>query len=352
MKMNKHLEIMTTWVSELGVNCELQNAIANGLSGVRLILKGSRPDTRTSIEAFCVETRRVNPEFKIMVDLPGSKPRLGYFGSPRSFVHDQSILLSYDTENISSDTIPTECLSLYRSSIKVGDRLLINDGETTFKVTETHDDYLKVTLVDENATIMSSRSINLPDSSVRFNALTLFDIESLHMLRGLDIDMVAVSMINNSSDIQKTQETLKALNIHSEIIAKIETPEALINLDEIISVADSLMIARGDLSTICGGTNLFSAQENIIETSNRIGTSIISATGLLTSLAKNSEPSISELCDISHLIQKGVHRFLLADAELCLAHPSRACKWIYNLYDKYKLSNVKNEEIAYVLRND
>lgn len=335
MQTNEPFEIMTTWVANLGMNRELRNAIASGLSGVRLILKGNRSSTRESIEALCYEARQVNPSFKVMVDLPGSKPRLGCFGSAKSFIRNQSLILSYDTQSVSPDTIPTEYLSLYRSSIKVGDRILVNDGRTTFEVIETQDDYLKVILVDENATIMSSRSINLPDSKVDFKALTSLDKESLHMLKGLDIDMVAISMVNNASDIIRTRETLEELNLHSEIIAKIETPEAIINLDAIATATNSLMIARGDLTTLCSGVDLFFMQEKIIESGNKIGRSVIGATGLLTSLAKDNEPSISELCDASYLIHRGVHRFLFADAELCLNHPTRACKWICGLFEKY-----------------
>lgn len=334
-------EIATTWIAALGVNQELRSAISKGLSAARLILKGNIQNQKPSIKDFCVEARKLKSDFKVMVDLPGSKPRLGYLGTPRFVVHGQSLTLSYSSKYINNDLIPTECLSKYQSAIKVGHRILVNDGKTTLEVCEVSSDHIKVVIVDKNAIIMSGRSLNLPDSEVRFSAFTSLDEDSLRDLCDVGIDMVAVSMVNDSSDICRVRNVLETLDLPVELIAKIETPEALLHLDEIVENSDSLMIARGDLTTLCGGVNLFSAQEQIIKAGSVFNKDIICATGLLSSIGEVPNPSISEVCDASYLIQQGVSRFLLADADLALKYPTYACDWINALYSRYEHSSIE-----------
>ena len=325
------LEITTTWIASKGLDHTLLSAIAAGLSGVRLIMKGNQKELKLSISKFCRDVRNIVPNFKIMIDLPGSKPRLGNFARPIALKQGESIALAFGATPVSDRLVPSEYLFPYRSSVKIGDRLLVNDGSTTFRISDIFDDYIVLQLVDLTAILTPNRSINLPDSQVSFEALTPFDIESLELLSGLHIDMVALSMVTNSFDIERVRSALSSIGLLSEIIAKIETPEALSDINNIAEQADALMIARGDMTTLCGADNLFSAQEAVIQAGLTCHKSVISATGLLTSLAESDEPSISELCDVGYLLERGVRRFLLSDASLSLGHPNRACRWLNSL---------------------
>ena len=333
----QELEITTTWTLSRGLNQDLRAAINNGLTGVRLILKGKNKSLRTSIYDFYCSVRKVAPNFKIMVDLPGGKPRLGNFIDSIFIEKGQLLSLSYSNEHYSTDAIPTEYLKPYSSFINVGDRVLVNDGCSTFEILSTYEDGITIQLVDDFATLMPNRSINLPDSNLSYNALTDSDIDMLAQLEGLDINMVAISMVSNASDVVRAKELLLSLNLNAELIAKIETPEALSCLPEISVEADSMMIARGDLTTLCGEDNLFAAQVKIIKAGRKYSKSLIGATGLLASLGSCKKPSISEICDASFLLQCGLSRFLLADGDLCFSFPNRGCAWLKYLYSNIKI---------------
>lgn len=332
---NNALEVIATWSINYGLNNILHEAITEGLSGVRLILKGQHKELPAAIDQFCHAVKKINPNFKIMIDLPGSKPRFGNFDSPLIVNKGDLITFSFNVAHTTDNAYPTEYLGLYSSEIKIGDRLLTNDGTTTFIVNDLLDDCIIVRLLDQCATIVSNRSINLPDSKVNFKALSPVDVNAISQLTGLNFDMIAISMVNTDSDIIESREIMFSLGFQSELIAKIETPKALLNLEKIVEKSDSLMIARGDLTTIYGGSNLFYAQKMIIDAGKKYNKSIIGATGLFASLSESEEPTISEFCDVGYLLASGISRFLLSDA-VSLNQPARACRWFKKQFDSFK----------------
>ena len=328
------LEMTTTWIASRGLDRILQSAINEGLSGVRLILKGKIDGLKLSIDQLRSEARKYNQNFKIMLDLPGSKPRLGWFAEPISIMQGQTLNFAFSSKRVFDGSIPTEHLTLYRDKIFTGHHLLLNDGRVKFEILNIEEAFLVARLINDSATLLPNRSITLPDSKVIFGSLTEIDIAALKQLKGIDIDMVAISMVSNPMDVKRVRDVLSSFGFQSEIIAKIETPEAITCLSGIAKQSDSLMIARGDLTILGGSDNVFFLQEKIIRASEEFKKSVISATGLLTSLAYSEEPSIGELCDVGYLMSRGIRRFLIADAELSLNNPATACRWFRKLLCK------------------
>lgn len=328
--MKSTLDIYTTWIAERGVNKVLLSALREGLSGVRLILKGMDEVSWEALDSFCYDIRRIAPLFKIMVDLPGTKPRLGHLEHTLNLSYGDTIELAYTSE-VSTNQIPTECLIQYSDSIECGHHLLVNDGKTTFKVTGKTKQAISVTLVDESATIISGRSINLPDSEAAFSALSDIDIQSIEKLKSREINSIAISMVNSPDNMEKAKVIMEKAGVKSELIAKIETPFGIDNVNEIALVSDSMMIARGDMTTLCGENRVFTGQNKVISAAVKHNKDIIAATGILSSLSFAHVPSIGDVCDVSYLLSLGVNRFLISDATLALQYPERACRWLKKL---------------------
>lgn len=330
--MHSVLDIYTTWIAERGVNKVLLSALSEGLSGVRLILKGMDETSWEALDCFCYDIKRISPLFKIMVDLPGTKPRLGHLKHALNLSFGDTIELAYTSE-VSANQIPTECLMQYSESIKCGQHLLVNDGKTTFEVTGKTKQAISVTLVDESATIISGRSINLPDSDTTFSALSNIDIQSIEKLKNREINSIAISMVNSPDEMKRAKVIMEKIGVKSELIAKIETPFGIDNVDEISLASDSMMIARGDMTTICGENKVFAGQNKVISAAVKHNKDIIAATGILSSLSLSHTPSIGDVCDVSYLLSFGLKRFLISDATLALQYPERACKWLKKLCD-------------------
>lgn len=328
--MKPMLDIYTTWIAERGVNKVLLSALREGLSGVRLILKGMDEISWEVLDSFCYDIRRIEPLFKIMVDLPGTKPRLGHLEHTLNLSYGDTIELAYTSE-MSANQIPTECLVQYSDSIECGHHLLVNDGKTTFKVTGKTRQAISITLVDESATIISGRSINLPDSETVFSALSDIDIQSIEKLKSREINSIAISMVNFPSNMENVKVIMEKEGVESELIAKIETPFGIDNVNEIAVMSDSMMIARGDMTTLCGENRVFTGQNKVISAAVKHNKDIIAATGILSSLSFSHVPSIGDVCDVSYLLSLGVNRFLISDATLALQYPERACRWLKKL---------------------
>lgn len=341
MTQNKEssLDIFASWIARKGLSGTLKAAIDSGLTGVRLIMKGDFSCISQEVLSFSGEVKSYAPNVKIMIDLPGSKPRLGKVEEEVTVKQGQFIYLHRNsfTQTHDNNHLCVEGLTEYWNYLNVNDRLLINDNETVFAIQEIDNEMISVQLISEDTSIISYRSICLPDSDIHYHGMTNYDIQALHSLVGIKtVDSVAISMVTKCEDVQHGREIINNILGDVEVIAKIETPEALCNISSICEYADTVMIARGDMRNLCNPERIFYNQQKVINTSNRHKTSIIAATGILTSLGSSPEPSISELCDVGFLISNGISRFLIADAELTLNHPARACEWIKKINNVLK----------------
>ena len=284
----------------------------SGASGVRLIAKGYKPaEYRKDYDML----QRVGGEeregFEIIVDLPGGKPRISSLVD--DFVVDRGMRLALQPEDDLHQapdgvrSVGTVGLMPFVTNLRKGHRVMVSDGSIEMRVVGVDQDYVLVEVETEVGTVTASRSINLPDSHVRYmsrgdddGTLVAFDRNS-HLT-------VAVSMVTAATDVSRIRQMLP----NARVIAKIESQRGLENLDEIADQADELLIARGDLSIELPIASIGAATETIANTARDNDCEHLVAAGFLESLEHRARPSTAEVCDMWHFHRMGTRRFLLS----------------------------------------
>ena len=178
-------------------------------------------------------------------------------------------------------------------------------------------------LVETAGTLKSRKGVNLPDTGLDVACLTPKDLDDLAFACAHDVDYVALSFVRRVSDIEDLRDRLRAANSRARIIAKIEHPEAIEKVEDIVKATDAVMVARGDLGVEMGPAEVPLLQKRIIELSRLNGRTVITATQMLESMVESSEPTRAEVSDVANAIFDGTAAVMLS-AETCQWRLSRA----------------------------
>ena len=259
----------------------------------------------------------------IMQDLQGPKVRVGLLEKPFSAVAGQEIILGKDV-SIDFDIFDT---------VRVGERILIEDGRIELKVTaksdivpgETGARLITCTTVT-GGIIQSHKGVNIPDSTILFPVITEKDIADLHFGLDHDIDAVAVSFVRNKADILEIKKIIAGHTAAPLVIAKIEKKEAIANIDEIIEASDGIMVARGDLGVEMPEEEVAILQKKIVELCRRAGKPVIVATQMLESMLSNPKPTRAEVSDVSNAVIDGTDCVMLSEETASGKYPVEAVK--------------------------
>ncbi len=229
--------------------------------------------------------------------------------------------------------------------VKVGERILLNDGKLTLKVTKILNDYELLARIFVGGKIRSRRGVNFPDSDISVSSLTAKDKKDLKFaLENLDFDFVALSFVRTAQDIKDLRKILNKHDKQIQIVAKIETPQALKNIDEILEATDAIMMARGDLAVEVGAENVPMAQKRIIKKANALGKPVIVATQMLESMINSPVPTRAEVSDISNAILDGADAVMLSEETAMGAYALEAVTVMRSVANKIE------EEINYAKR--
>ncbi len=215
----------------------------------------------------------------------------------------------------------------FTKEVKPDERVLLNDGKLTLKVLKKMDGHTLLAQVVLGGKIRSRRGVNLPDSNISVSSLTAKDKKDLAFaLENLEFDFVALSFVRNAKDILDLRKILNKHKSKAQIVAKIETPQALQNIDEILKVTDAVMVARGDLAVEIGAENVPMAQKRIIKKANSLGVPVIVATQMLESMINEATPTRAEVSDVSNAILDGADAVMLSEETAMGKYPVEAVK--------------------------
>ncbi|MBK7821557.1 MAG: pyruvate kinase [Tessaracoccus sp.] len=248
----------------------------------------------------------------VLADLQGPKIRLGRFADglkPHLEVGDTFIVT---TDDILGDA--QRCSTTYKGlpgDVKIGDQILIDDGNVGMRaveVTET-DVICEVTVA---GTVSNNKGINLPGVAVSVPAVSAKDEADLRWILHQDIDMVALSFVRSADDIKRVHEIMDEEGRRLPVIAKIEKPQALANLQEIIDAFDAFMVARGDLGVELPLEEVPLVQKRIIRAARKWAKPVIVATQMLESMISNPRPTRAEASDVANAILDGTDAVMLS----------------------------------------
>ncbi|MCR4323313.1 MAG: pyruvate kinase, partial [Candidatus Azambacteria bacterium] len=213
----------------------------------------------------------------------------------------------------------------FPKEVKNGHIIYIHDGRRKLEVVKIKgNDVICKVIVGGN--IKGRRGVNLPDSELSIGSLTKKDMHDLEFGLKYDVDFIALSFVRRAEDVVKLREILKKRGSQARIIAKIETPQAIQNIDEIISKADGVMVARGDLAIEVPAERVPLIQKMIIEKCNNLGKPVITATQMLESMIKNPVPTRAEVSDVANAILDGTDAIMLSEETALGDYPVEAVR--------------------------
>jgi pyruvate kinase len=247
----------------------------------------------------------------VFVDLQGPKIRLARF-------KDGPVLLKKGaTFKITIDDVDGDvniCGTTFKGlpqDVNVGDFLLIDDGKVKLRATEVTDTTV-TTEVEIPGQVSNNKGINLPGVAVNVPALSEKDEDDLRWGLKLGVDMVALSFVRNASDIERVHEIMREEGRKIPVIAKIEKPQAVENLEEIIDAFDAIMVARGDLGVELPLEQVPIVQKRAVELARRWAKPVIVATQMLESMISASIPTRAETSDVANAVLDGADALMLS----------------------------------------
>jgi pyruvate kinase len=259
-------------------------------------------------------------DIPIMQDLQGPKIRLNRFTKEQRINAGEELSLSICKD---VDDSPEKVCITYPglpNEVKNGQRILIDDGNVELKITGTSNDQIQATVI-KGGVLKPRKGVNLPDTKLSLPSLTEKDIKDLEFGASQKVDYVALSFVRSQKDILELKHHLKTLKLDAGIIAKIEKPEALKDIDAIVDTSDVILIARGDLGVEINLEQVPSVQKKIIELCRVKNTPVIVATQMLETMTSNPVPTRAEVTDVYQAVNDGADAVMLSGETAVGSYP-------------------------------
>ena len=259
----------------------------------------------------------------VLADLQGPKIRTGTFADgPIVLVPGESFTITVRDVPGDQQIVGTTYHGL-ADDVKVGDDLLIDDGKVQLKVTDVTDTDVVTTVVIGGA-VSDHKGINLPGTAVSVPALSEKDADDLRWALRTRVDVIALSFVRSGKDIEEVHRIMDEEGVRLPVIAKIEKPQAVENLDDIIAAFDGIMVARGDLGVELPLEQVPLVQKEAIEAARRNAKPVIVATQVLESMITNPRPTRAEASDCANAVLDGADAIMLSGETSVGAWPIKA----------------------------
>ena len=288
---------------------ELINA---GMNMARLNLShGGYPEHQARLDQVRLAAEEAGVPVAILVDLQGPKIRLARFtAGPHDLARGDIFTITTDEIEGTKDRVGTTYKGL-PGDCKAGDRILIDDGKVTVEVIEVKGSDV-VTKVIEPGAVSNNKGINLPGVAVSVPALSEKDMDDLRWGLKAGADFIALSFVRSADDIVDVHRIMDEVGIRIPVIAKIEKPQAVANLQEIVNAFDGIMVARGDLGVELPIEEVPLVQKHCIELAREAAKPVIVATQMLDSMITNSRPTRAEATDCANAVLDGADALMLS----------------------------------------
>lgn len=337
----------------------MERMINAGMNVARLnFAHGSLDGHTVTIETLRAASRSTGRQIAIMADLPGPKIRIGKLAyEPIELKPEAPFTLT--TRDIIGDTDRVS-VSFMRLPLvlKPGDTLFLNDGIIQLEALKIEGDqiFCRVIIGGE---LRSHKGLNLPGIDLGVSAFTERDHEWLKFAFEQELDAVSQSFVESAADIVAVREAAMAMGYHPYIIAKIERARALEHMNDILEVADGIMVARGDLGVEIPIEEIALIQKKLIHRANSFGKPVITATQLLESMTSNRRPTRAESTDVANAVLDGTDCVMLSEESAMGNYPVEAvamlakiaavtesCRLHPDLSDALRESNEANSAVV------
>ncbi|MTI21080.1 pyruvate kinase [Fulvivirga sp. RKSG066] len=307
----------------------LKSLIKEGVDVFRLNFShGTHEDHKKVIQYVRELNEEMGTTVSLLQDLQGPKIRLGEMEKKVKIEEGQTFTITTDEVIGNSERASTVYQGL-TSDVKEGDVILIDDGKIELKVEKVSEREV-VTKVVYGGKVKSRKGINLPYTQVSAPSLTEKDLKDLEFGLENDVDWMALSFVRKPEDITNLRAMIDERGKHTKIIAKIEKPDAIKNIDAIIEETDAVMVARGDLGVEIFMEEVPMAQKMIVRKCNELAKPVIIATQMMESMIENPRPTRAETNDVANAVMDGADALMLSAETAAGAYPIEVIRSMVN----------------------
>jgi len=327
----------------------LRKLILQGVNVARINFShGSEQDNVQAIK----NVRKINTELSvhtsILADLQGPKIRIG--AMPEEGVdlkNGAKFTLDTTVEEGNVKTAKISYLNLPKD-VKPGERILLDDGKIILEVTQTNKTTQVTTKVIAGGVLYSRKGVNLPNTVISTPSLTEKDRHDLKVALENKVDWIGLSFVRSAKDVVELKEEIKLLNGSAKVIAKIEKPEAVNSLNEILEVTDGVMVARGDLGVEIPLESVPIIQKEIVKKALKLAKPVIIATQMMESMINSITPTRAEVNDVANAVMDGADAVMLSAETSVGDNPIEVIDIMARIINEVETnySNLFNQEAA------
>ncbi len=323
---NRRTKIVCTIGPSTNTEEKIEQLLLTGMNVARINFShGSHEDHAKVIEYIRKAARKHKYSIPILQDLQGPKIRVGQMKDGGQNLETGSrITITPEKVEGTSKLIPIDYDDLPNDA-KIGDTILLDDGLLEFRITDKDGDDLKAEVI-VGGKLKSRKGVNLPNVDISIPALTEKDLKDLKFGLEMDVDIIALSFVRTGKEVRELISKVRAFGSNAMVVSKIEKPEALDNIDEIIEESDGIMVARGDLGIEIANERVPLVQKEIIDKCRIAGKPVITATQMLDSMINNPRPTRAESSDVANAVLDGTDAVMLSGETAAGDYPFEAVK--------------------------
>jgi pyruvate kinase len=320
--VNRRAKIVCTLGPAVDTAERVRALVAAGMDVARLNFShGGHAEHRSRYDLVREAATAANRPIGILADLQGPKIRLGRFANDRvEWAEGEKVVITSD-DSVLGDNDRVSCTyGGLSAEVRPGHRLLIDDGKVAVEVVEVVDGDI-ICQVVEGGEVSNNKGLSLPNVTVNVPALSEKDAEDLRFALDLGVDFVALSFVRSPDDVKLVHEVMDGAGRRVPVIAKIEKPEAVARLEEIVDTFDGLMVARGDLGVELPLEQVPLVQKRAVQLCREQAKPVIVATQMLDSMIENARPTRAEASDVANAVLDGTDALMLSGETSVGKHP-------------------------------
>lgn len=331
----------------------LKKMISTGVNVCRINFSHSNHQQARDIVSI---VREINEELgtnvAILADLQGPKIRLDLVEEGTRVEKGERVTITTN-QVLGNKAQLSISYKDFAKDVKKGDKILIDDGKLLFEVIKSNGEDEVKTKVIHGGPVKSKKGVNLPNTNLSTPSLTRKDLKDLYVAIQENIEWIGLSFVRHSDDIRSLQSIIRSRSSSSRIIAKIEKPEAVVDLENIIKISGGVMIARGDLGVEVPMEQVPALQKRIIRMGMRYSTPVIVATQMMESMIENAAPTRAEVTDVASAVYDGADAVMLSGETSVGKHPLEVIKAMVKIIKEVENSGeIKKHEFPPVENND
>lgn len=321
----KKTKIVAT-IGPVSANKEvLKGMIQAGLNVVRLNFSHGSHDDHSSVVAFVREIdKELGTNTALLADLQGPKLRVGVMQDNGVMLEAGKQIIITTEEQIGTATHIYTNYKEFPSDVKPGERVLLDDGKIAIRILSTDGKKEVLCEIIQGGILSSKKGLNLPETKVSLPSLSKKDLNDLEFALSMNIDWIGLSFVRTAEDVRVLKGIIAENGKHAKVVAKIEKPEALEVIDDIIRETDAVMVARGDLGVEIPIEQVPLAQKMIVKKCVEAAKPVIVATQMMESMITSMTPTRAEVTDVANAVLDGADAVMLSGETSVGAYPVAA----------------------------